>query len=288
MIKNLLSVSLICIATLGFAQSGLNNLSFETWTTIPSPSPTGFVSLGVTQMTVGAQHLNSYARVTSNAVAASSLGNGAMRMGSLTGFTTVVPGAPYTSKPTAFTGYYKATIMPNDTAFLSFDLKKNAVSIITSTVVKGIAVVATTNTWTQFSLAINYSSAQNPDTAFINVAANKNWAGPNHPVGTSGTILDVDNFNFVNTANIQSFEDEALLLGAYPNPATENFSIISKTINAVKVQIYDLSGRMIEERLFDNDAVSINVNNYSAGLYVYKVFDSENRTLKTAKFTVTQ
>lgn len=288
MIKTLLSAGMICIASLGFAQSGLTNLSFETWTTVPSPSPAGFISLGATQMTVGAQHLTSYVRLTSNGVAAASLGNGAMRLGSITGFTTVVPGAPYATRPSAFTGYYKSTIMANDSAFLSFDLKKNGASIITNTVVKGVIIIATTNTWTSFSLAINYSSASNPDSAFINVAANKNWAGPNHPVGTSGTILDVDNFNFVSSSNVQSFEDQALLLGAYPNPATENFNIISKSPNAVKVEVYDLSGRIMENKLFESDKVSINVNNYTPGLYIYKVYDNANRALKTGKFTVTQ
>lgn len=289
MIKNLLSASLICIASFGFAQSGLTNLSFETYTNIPviGTSPVGFISTGVSSVTTGAQHLNAYARITSNAQPASSLGNGAMMLGSVFGFTTMNMGAPYSIQPNAFVGWYKANIMTNDTAFIVFDLKKLHVSVITPTVVKGLAITTSTTAWTQFSINITYSGGT-PDSAFIMCAANKNWAGNNHPVGTAGTVLDVDNFYFVNLANVQSFEDQTILLGAYPNPASENFNIISKSANAVKVEVYDLSGRLIENRSFTNDAVSINVNNYTAGLYVYKVLDTDNRTLKTAKFTVTQ
>lgn len=291
MIKKLLSIGFICLATLGSAQSGLTNLSFETYTVIPvlGVSPVGFLSTGCTSITTGAQHLNAFARLTSNNVSAANLGNGAMMLGTVSGFTTMNIGAPYAIMPTAFTGYYKATVQAADTAFIVFDLKKLHVSVITNTVTKWIAIPTSSSTtsWTQFSLNINYSGGT-PDSAFIMCAANKSWAGTNHPVGPGGTILDVDNFAFVNLANVQSFEDQALLLGAYPNPATENFNIISKSANAVKVEVYDLSGRLIENKQFEMDKVSINVNNYSPGLYIYKVYDNANRTLKTEKFTVTQ
>ena len=290
MIKNLLSVGLFCLASLGFAQSGLTNLSFETYTTLPliGATPAGFVSTGNTQQTSGAQHLNSFARITSNGQPAPNplTSNGVMVLGSIAG-TSINGGAPYVIQPNAFVGWYKCNIMANDTAFITYDLKKLHVSVVTPTCTKLVAIKTTTTAWTQFSLNITYSGGT-PDSAFIVCAANKNWIGTNHPVGTAGTVLDVDNFYFVNLANIKSFEDQTILLGAYPNPATENFNIISKSANAVKVEVYDLSGRLIENQTFNNDAVSINVNNYTAGMYVYKVLDADSRILKTAKFTVTQ
>src|SRR4051812_41890745 len=119
MIKKLLSIAAICLATTGFSQTGLTNLSFETYTNIPfiGTTPTGFVATGCASVTTGAQHLNAFARLTSNAQPASSAGAGAMMLGTVSGFTTINRGAPYASQPTSITGWYKCTIMPNDTAF---------------------------------------------------------------------------------------------------------------------------------------------------------------------------
>lgn len=291
MIKKLLTIGFICSATLSFSQSGLANLSFENFTSIIllGPTPVGFVSTGTQSITTGAQHLNTFARITSNGMSASNIltGTGAMVLGGATG-TVIADGAPYTTKPTAFSGYYKATILTNDSAFIFFDLTNNGSSIITNTVVKGLFITANETSWKAFSIPITYTGSLNPDSAFVVAAANKNYAGASHPAhGTPGTVLDVDNFEFVTSTNIQKFEDYAVLLTAYPNPAADNFNIVSKTKDAAKIEVYDLSGRLVEQKLFEADEISINVNHYAPGVYIYKVFDKTGRALKSEKFTVT-
>jgi len=263
--KKLLTLGLICAGLLCFAQSGVNNLSFENWTVTGTPNPVGFNALGASQMTVGAQHLNSYARVTSNGqIGSSPTATGAMELGSVVGITPY-DGVPYTLKPTALTGFYKCNLVGVDSVYIVIDFTNNGNSVLSGTVTNYIEITSSTNTWTSFSISLGYSG--NPDSAHIYVASNRSIAG-NATLGNAGTILDVDHFVLITPTNIQEFGDYSILLSAYPNPANENFNIISKTNESNRAEVYDLSGRMIESRNFESDKININLNNYSPGLYI--------------------
>src|SRR5688500_12227100 len=88
------------------AQSGLSNLSFETWTIgIAGPEPVGWAGTNVTQETTGAQQGSKYARLNY-----SSNFSGTLVLGDLDAM-----GAPIAANPTSMSGFFKTSGMnPGD------------------------------------------------------------------------------------------------------------------------------------------------------------------------------
>jgi len=60
----------------------------------------------------------------------------------------------------------------------------------------------------------------------------------------------------------------------YPNPVTDVLTINSKTqIN--RVEVYELSGKLIVSAKAENPSVKLYMDNYSAGTYLVKAFSGE-------------
>lgn len=98
-------------------------------------------------------------------------------------------GKPYVGGlPTAFRGYYRHTLLNNDTAMLIMILKKNS-TILSSDTVK---FAGSQSTFTQFS--IPYSLANTPDT-IITLAVIGDII--NEIPGTPGSWLELDSLHFV-------------------------------------------------------------------------------------------
>src|SRR3954470_2925164 len=97
---------LLCITSAFNAQSGLSNLSFETWTTtVLGSTPVGWFASNVTQQTTGAQNGTKYARLSQ-----SSNQSGFIFLGDMSHL-----GAPIAANPTVLTGFYKTSGMnPGD------------------------------------------------------------------------------------------------------------------------------------------------------------------------------
>ncbi len=283
--KTSLLFAFVCLSLLSAAQTGLTNLSFETWTTIAGPTPSGYVSLGATQITGGAQHLNSYVRLTSNGQATTSpSAAGAMQLATLVG-TVPVSGAPYTQKPIALTGYYKCNIVGTDTVFGRVDMTKNFQSLLNSPATAGFKATVTTTVWTSFSIALTYTGTFNPDSAKLYFAANKAYAG--RAAGSSGTTLDLDNLSFImGGTGLKQIENENILLSAFPNPANDKIYLESNSMLAEEVIIYNGLGLYIESKKFEGKRADIDLGNYSPGLYYYSVLDKNGMKLKTDKFVV--
>lgn len=81
-------------------------------------------------------------------------------------------------------------------------------------------------------------------------------------------------------SNALSLEEELLsTFRLYPNPTTSNFSI---NANVSKLEIYDLSGKMV--KAFEGDLTKTNTFNISSlktGMYIVKVENNNNQTMTT-------
>lgn len=71
----------------------------------------------------------------------------------------------------------------------------------------------------------------------------------------------------------------------YPNPNNGNFNIQfeSNSGNEIKINIYDISGRVIFEKMYQNTGAfnqNLRLNNIQAGTYLVNVQDGENKTTK--------
>ena len=64
----------------------------------------------------------------------------------------------------------------------------------------------------------------------------------------------------------------------YPNPANNWLTISGNALSDTKVEIYDLNGRLIEEKILRSQTTAINVERLTSGTYILKLTDKENNT----------
>ena len=76
----------------------------------------------------------------------------------------------------------------------------------------------------------------------------------------------------------------------YPNPAKDQFTIeIEKTtgINEFQIQIFSMDGKVMDEVVYRDQPVQINISDYPSGFYIYNV-KSEDRMLDAGKINITR
>lgn len=59
-------------------------------------------------------------------------------------------------------------------------------------------------------------------------------------------------------------------IACYPNPAN-SFTTISATENISKIEVYDMTGRLVAKRITNSKMVDVDLQNLSAGMYIVKV-----------------
>ena len=70
-------------------------------------------------------------------------------------------------------------------------------------------------------------------------------------------------------------ESEDSEISVYPNPGSNIFSIRTTLQNA-RIEIYDLSGKLIHKQEITDNVTSINAEGWVAGTYVWKVYASNS------------
>jgi len=105
--------------------------------------------------------------------------------------------------------------------------------------------------------------------------------------GPTGTLvnysLNLCEHNYVSVEDFSNFDDFNL----WPNPSNGNINISfnSNTNNNVVIDLYDISGRLINQKIYNNAAENFNENinfgNLSEGIYLVKVINgNKNSTRK--------
>lgn len=87
----------------------------------------------------------------------------------------------------------------------------------------------------------------------------------------------------VQTAGITESQLKDFMI--YPNPNNGNFTVQfeSNSGNEIKINVHDISGRMIFEKSYPNTGIfsqNLQMNNAQAGVYLVSVFDGESKTTK--------
>lgn len=75
-------------------------------------------------------------------------------------------------------------------------------------------------------------------------------------------------------------------LSVYPNPAITQLNFNTENKTAKHVFIYDVSGKLIESKLFTDGKLTLNVSDYANGMYFFNVTGADNQLLKTGKVTI--
>jgi hypothetical protein len=77
-----------------------------------------------------------------------------------------------------------------------------------------------------------------------------------------------------------------LELTIYPNPVSSVLrlqAVGKKTVPQMTYSLYNMEGKVIMKKLFENSPEEINMELYSSGTYVLKIFNGENQPLRTFK-----
>jgi len=72
----------------------------------------------------------------------------------------------------------------------------------------------------------------------------------------------------------------------YPNPAREQFTVITKTNNRGTIQVTDQVGRLVMQQSFSRISPSFDCSNLPKGIYFVKVTDTSNGLSRTNKLLI--
>ena len=110
----------------------------------------------------------------------------------------------------------------------------------------------------------------------------------------SGSYLQLSNTNldnnlasswFANSTNLynDSFNFDNINVSIYPNPAKSLFNVYSSN-KIYKIEINDISGKLIKSEIFNNNNIEMNILDLSNGIYLIKVFNESGvKNLKIIK-----
>jgi len=87
------------------------------------------------------------------------------------------------------------------------------------------------------------------------------------------------------TVGVNEFTS-ATEINVYPNPAQDHINIVVDAAKVSSVQIYDITGRMIESVSITSDRALINTSGYANGAYSYSVLDRNDAIVSRGKFSV--
>lgn len=91
--------------------------------------------------------------------------------------------------------------------------------------------------------------------------------------------------SYCNITNTQELIENEEIIEIYPNPAHENFSILSDNNHDFTVEIYSLTGKMIKSEITRNS--KIDITDLKTGVYLLKI-KPQNKSPKTLKLFKTQ
>ncbi|MDO6759963.1 LamG-like jellyroll fold domain-containing protein [Tamlana sp. 2_MG-2023] len=122
-----------------------------------------------------------------------------------------------------------------------------------------------------------------------NVATLTDNAGSNHGTFSSGFALNGATSNFFAgspittgvtcvTLSASNF-DVAAKLKMYPNPATSNVTINIGNLTGAKLQVLDITGKVLNNEALNSAVNSIDLAKYPSGVYIFKVVAKEGTAI---------
>ena len=77
-------------------------------------------------------------------------------------------------------------------------------------------------------------------------------------------------------------------ISVYPNPATDKLYIDMREISDVNIAIYNITGKQLLSQKYLKKNITVNLSSFKQGMYIYKITDSGENTLKSGKLIVTK
>jgi len=266
-LTHLLGLALFCTAAPAFAQ--VPNAGFENWTDYETyEDPTGWTSLNIVSVTFG--DVATCERVSpgfqsANAVRVMTVdvpGFGVLPGLLLSGEPdAAADGFPYTQRPGALTGMWKAEVGAGDAAVVGVVLYRwNASAEEREVIGSGeVMVTGTVASWTAFNIPIEYASTASPDTASIFIASSIDE-------GVDGSSITVDALAFsAGTGMGEVFSGPSSI---FPVPAHDQLNVVTPGVAIQQLELWSVDGRLVHAERPMADRVAIDVRLLAPGTYV--------------------
>lgn len=106
-----------------------------------------------------------------------------------------------------------------------------------------------------------------------------------------GLFIVFFTFNAASAGNEVNFfyaEMQPKLTRCYPNPASVfiNFEFAKEIDKSYTLYIFNFMGRKMTELKVANNKITIQLNDYMRGLYLYELKDRNNKVIESGKFQV--
>lgn len=186
----------------------------------------------------------------------------------------VTGGVPFTERPTAFTGWYRAEPQNGDTySMIAVLINENTGDSV------GVAIFEGTNTvtdWTEFTEPVQYLNQQTPTLLQITMFA----SDPLDPQNGSTVYFDELDYESI-TVGIA--EDETAQISAYPNPVAESVYFELGKMDQAALTIYNILGVRVMEANIAGVNNRVDMTSLPAGTYIWQIASLEGVLIQSGK-----
>ncbi|HET6991346.1 MAG TPA: T9SS type A sorting domain-containing protein [Bacteroidia bacterium] len=281
--RNLLFISAVVLFSTKIFSQTIPNSSFDNWTSMGNYSDPDSWStlnsvgdpLGVYTVTPGtpAQQGTYYLKIVSKTMGPGVL-PGLATTGTINSSNqTISGGYPFTSRPANLTGKWEYMAMSGtDQGMIGvlttkWNTSTNSRDTICATqyMLPGMVM-----SWASFSIPLTYVGTGFPDTCLIVLASSTT-------APTANSYLWIDALAFSGTVGINETQANQNNLNVYPNPAENllNVSFNLENSSSVKIQLFDISGKLIEEFnpncSIGENTIPLNLEGIERGIYFVRL-----------------
>ena len=278
MTKKLLFILTVTFAFSAKAQN-IPNAGFESWTpgfgyddpnswgTLNAASILG-LPISVTKSTE--RHGGSFSAKVETMSTIDSTGQeapspGFMFIGSVNIFQgTGVMGTSFTARPDSLVGWVKCNSVNGDTSGIILQLTKWDATSLTQEMIGfgGYITTSSSSTFYRFSVPIEYSSENTPDSLSVIVISSLG-------AGQIGSAIWVDDLSLIYNTSSSVGELNGTSFDVFPNPVNDELSISSKTVD--KMEVYSATGILIDHIVIDAGLIyTYDTKKLANGLYLVK------------------
>jgi len=176
---------------------------------------------------------------------------------------TGVFGTSFTARPDSLVGWVKCTTVNGDNSGIVLTLTKWDATSLTQEEIGfgGYITTSSSSTFYRFSVPIEYSSENTPDSLSVIVISSLED-------GEIGSAIWVDDLSLIyNTSSIGELNGTSFEV--FPNPVNDELSISSKTVD--KMEVYSSTGILIDHIVIDLGLIyTYDTKKLANGLYLVK------------------
>ncbi len=191
-------------------------------------------------------------------------------------------GFPYTGRPENLEFWFKYAPIGTDAAGAGIMLLKWNGSGH-DTIATGAVGLLATSTYTLSQAPLQYNTTGLPDTAIIIFTASNDSV-----LARVGSTLFIDDVLFTGWVGVDEQKLNSDNVKIFPNPATDNVTILVEIKDADNVRIFDASGKSAGIYKIQNYATNVNTSLFAAGIYCFEIRNKKNKIITTGKFNVTK